>query len=156
MRNPSDLHWLTLKAANDLHIPYVGHVVVDFVVGGVQVPAKGVGIVKDNCLGEDQGILGMNVIAQYWKELFQRVSQDVTGSCQEGVLSLSADKSCREMSLRGKQVQHACPRGTPMGSQLAVRSCCVPELLEGALPKTIMPWWRILVMELSGKLLAQW
>lgn len=50
-----------------LHIPYVAYAVVDIfvvVVGGVQVPAKGVVIVEDDCLGADQRILGMNVIAQ--------------------------------------------------------------------------------------------
>lgn len=68
------------------------------------------------------------------------------------MLSLSADESCRPMSTRGDQVLHACPRGTPMGFQLAVKSCCGLELLEGPPPKTVKPWWRILMMELRGKL----
>ena len=62
MQDSSDLRRLTLKAANCLHIPFVGYAVVDFVVGVVQVPAKGVVIVKDDCLGADQVIIGMTVI----------------------------------------------------------------------------------------------
>lgn len=79
IQEPSSVSWLTLKAANGLNIPYIGYAVVDFIVGGLQVPGKGVVIVKDECLGADQGILGMNVITHCWRELFQGVSQGLTG-----------------------------------------------------------------------------
>lgn len=49
-RSPEDLHWLTLKAANGLQIPYTGYAILDFSVGGITIPGKGVIIVKDECL----------------------------------------------------------------------------------------------------------
>lgn len=61
-RGADDLNWLTLKAANGLSIPYTGYAILDFSVAGVKVPGKGVVIVKDECLGVEKGILGMNVI----------------------------------------------------------------------------------------------
>lgn len=77
-RNPQDLRWLTLKAVNGLCIPYTGYAVLDFSVGGVTVPGKGVIIVKDECLNAERGILGMNVISHFWKELFQGVHPGLT------------------------------------------------------------------------------
>lgn len=77
-RSPQDLHWLTLKAANGLRIPYTGYAILDFTVGGVTVPGKGVIIVKDECLNAEEGILGMNVISHFWKELFQGVHPGLT------------------------------------------------------------------------------
>lgn len=77
-RSPQDLQWLTLKAANGLQIPYTGYAILDFSVGGVQVPGKGVIIVKDECLGAERGILGMNVISHCWRELFQGVHPGMT------------------------------------------------------------------------------
>lgn len=78
IHDSSQLHWLTLKAANGLKIPYVGYGIVDFVVGGISVPAKGIVVVEDRCIGADQGILGMNIIGHCWKELFRGVSPGVT------------------------------------------------------------------------------
>lgn len=77
-RSPQDLHWLSLKAANGLQIPYTGYAILDFSVGGVTVPGKGVIIVKDECLSAERGILGMNVISHCWKELFQGVHPGLT------------------------------------------------------------------------------
>ena len=53
---------LRIRAVNGLSIPYRGYIVTDFQVGGVQVPARGVVIVKDDFLGDKKAILGMNVI----------------------------------------------------------------------------------------------
>lgn len=64
-QSPQDLHWLSLKAANGLQIPYTGYAILDFSVGGVTVPGKGVILVKDECLSAERGILGMNVISHY-------------------------------------------------------------------------------------------
>lgn len=63
--------WLTLRGANGLDIPYVGYMVADFHVRGVQVPEKGAVIVKDQCLGAHRALLGMNVIAACWEALFK-------------------------------------------------------------------------------------
>ena len=65
--------WLSLKAANGLQIPYIGYALLDFTVGGVKLPNKGVVIVKDDCLGTERAILGMNVIAGCWHELMHRL-----------------------------------------------------------------------------------
>ncbi|KAG1945839.1 interleukin-1 receptor accessory protein-like 1-A [Pimephales promelas] len=62
---------LTLRGANGLDIPYTGYVVVDFDIRGIPVYQKGVVIVKDHCLGTRRALLGMNVIADCWEELFR-------------------------------------------------------------------------------------
>lgn len=69
LKNPDDLSWLALKAANGLEIPYVGYAVVDIVVGGVMLPGLGVIVVRDDCMGTEFGLLGMNVIFQCWETL---------------------------------------------------------------------------------------
>ncbi|KAK1882365.1 Ribosome-releasing factor 2 mitochondrial [Dissostichus eleginoides] len=61
------INWLKLKAANGLNIPYVGYIMLDFKVGGVDVPQRGVLIVSDDCMGPDQRLLGMNVIPPVWE-----------------------------------------------------------------------------------------
>lgn len=63
--------WLTLKGANGLDIPYIGYLVTDLEIHGIVVPQKGIVIVQDHCLGTHRALLGMNVIAECWEELFQ-------------------------------------------------------------------------------------
>lgn len=60
---------MRLKAANGLKIPYIGYALLDFRVGGVVIPQKGVVIVKDECLGTERAILGINVFTECWQEL---------------------------------------------------------------------------------------
>uniref|UniRef100_A0A8C1WKU1 Gypsy retrotransposon integrase-like protein 1 n=1 Tax=Cyprinus carpio TaxID=7962 RepID=A0A8C1WKU1_CYPCA len=67
----SDPSWLTLKGANGLDIPYIGYVVADVEIRGIVVPQKGIVVVQDHCLGTHRALLGMNVIAECWEELFQ-------------------------------------------------------------------------------------
>lgn len=69
LKGGEEPHWLTLKAANGLQIPYLGYALLYFKVGGGQLPNKGVFIVNDDCLGAERAILGMNIIADYWQEL---------------------------------------------------------------------------------------
>lgn len=69
--------WLTLKAANGLQIPYIGYAILDFKVGGIHIPNKGVIIVEDECLGSDRAVLGMNVITECWKELMEGIHPGV-------------------------------------------------------------------------------
>ncbi|KAJ8351844.1 hypothetical protein SKAU_G00233200 [Synaphobranchus kaupii] len=40
MQNPAVLEWLNLHAATGLQIPFIGYAVMDFIVGGVQMPAN--------------------------------------------------------------------------------------------------------------------
>lgn len=51
VRDAGDVPWLTLRAANGLDIPYVGYILADFEVEGVLVPARGIVIARDGCLG---------------------------------------------------------------------------------------------------------
>lgn len=44
--------------------------IADFQMGRVKIPARGMVIVSDGCLGSRQAILGMNVISACWEELF--------------------------------------------------------------------------------------
>lgn len=64
-------HFLTLKAANGLDIPYVGYATLDFVIEGVRVPERGVVIVRSGGL-TNKLIIGMNVISACWNAVFQR------------------------------------------------------------------------------------
>lgn len=95
-RSPEDLHWLTLKVANGLQIPYTGYAILDFSVGGKPIPSKGVIIVKDECLNAERGILGINVISHCWKELFQGI--------HPGLTAFSATMSSQA---KGEWEQHA-------------------------------------------------
>lgn len=70
LRGVEEVPWLTLRAANGLTIPYLGYTVLDFEVGGIRLPDKGVVIVQDSCLGAECGILGMNVISDCWAQVF--------------------------------------------------------------------------------------
>lgn len=67
-----DLQLALASINGTLHIPYVEYTVADFQVRGVQVPTRGVVVVKDEFMGDKRAILGMNVIWDCWEELFQR------------------------------------------------------------------------------------
>lgn len=71
VQGANEISWLTLKAVNGLKLPYIGYAELDFQVGGVAVPQKGVVVVEDDHLQSDYGILGMNVITHCWEALFQ-------------------------------------------------------------------------------------
>lgn len=68
----SGMPWFTLRGANGLDISYIGYLVVNFKVKGVQVPEKWVVVVRDQCLGTHKALLGMNVITDCWEELFHQ------------------------------------------------------------------------------------
>lgn len=70
IKNPSDLSWLVLNAANGLNIPYVGYAVVNMTVGGITLPEQGVIVVRDKCMKTDCALLGMNVISPCWQTIF--------------------------------------------------------------------------------------
>ncbi len=73
-----DVPWLTLRAANGLDIPYVGYILADFEVEVASVPARGIVIVRDGCLGTNQALLGMNVISACWEEVCQSHQRTVS------------------------------------------------------------------------------
>ncbi|XP_027861630.1 uncharacterized protein LOC114137209 [Xiphophorus couchianus] len=66
-------HWLELRAANGLKIPYIGYLELDVYLCGKLIPHCGVLVVQDPC-GEVPakvpGVLGMNVIRKCYQELF--------------------------------------------------------------------------------------
>lgn len=72
LQGAEELQWLTLRAANGLQIPFVGYAVLDFTIGGIEVPGRGVVIVKDDCISAEYGLLGMNVISECWEGLFSK------------------------------------------------------------------------------------
>lgn len=60
-----------LKAANGLEIPYSGYAVMDFEVEGVEIPEKGVVVVRNDCSTHPL-IIGMNVISACWNDVFAK------------------------------------------------------------------------------------
>ena len=91
IQDPSGIPWLTLKAANGLRIPYVGYAVLDFSIGGIDIKKKGVVIVRDDCINTEYGLLGMNVVADCWTEVFRRGHPGVTAF--KSVFSPHAEKA---------------------------------------------------------------
>ncbi|KAG1952465.1 interleukin-1 receptor accessory protein-like 1-A [Pimephales promelas] len=66
-------HWLQLRAANGLAIPYLGYLELDIELCGKLMQRCGLLVVKDPPSGASSqvpGILGMNVIRRCYRELF--------------------------------------------------------------------------------------
>lgn len=65
-------HWLQLRAANGLAIPYIGYLELDVILCGKKIPRCGILVVKDPARLDPSvpGILGMNVIRRCYQELF--------------------------------------------------------------------------------------
>ncbi|XP_029920671.1 uncharacterized protein LOC115368614 [Myripristis murdjan] len=59
-----------LRAANGLEIPYTSYAVLDMVIEGVEVPERGVVIVKDEHCTQPL-LIGMNVVTACWNVLFK-------------------------------------------------------------------------------------
>ena len=102
----SEISWLSLRAANVLQLPYVGYALLDFEVGGVSVPSKGVLIVEDRFMPPSHAILGMNVINQCWEALFQGAHPGWAVfkagiPKQAGAVWQQAFTTCRRVQLEG-------------------------------------------------------
>lgn len=69
-------HWLELRAANGLEIPYLGYLEPDIEALGCFIPRRGVLVVKDPPAQmtppKVPGILGMNIINASYQELQQQ------------------------------------------------------------------------------------
>ena len=74
VQSPEALHWLPLKAASGLQIPYISYTILNFEVGGITTPGKGVIIVKDECLNAEQGIL----VKECDFKLLERIVQGIS------------------------------------------------------------------------------
>ena len=59
-----------LRAANGLDIPYTGYAVLDLELEGIDIPGRGVVIVKDEHCTQPL-IVGMNVVTACWSTLFK-------------------------------------------------------------------------------------
>ncbi|KAL7862811.1 hypothetical protein SRHO_G00117950 [Serrasalmus rhombeus] len=100
--------WLTLRAANGLDIPYIGYMVVNFQVGGVEVPERGVIVAKDSCLGANRALLGMNVISACWEELFANSKENLSLQSQTKPLGKEWERvfaDCRRIRAASLQQQ---------------------------------------------------
>ena len=92
--------WLTLTAANGLHIPYIGYFELDVKTLGITIPKRGILVVKDSedpvtrrRKQEVPGLLGMNVIGQVRKETKDRPHLKDTTSEWADVLQLSSERA---------------------------------------------------------------
>ncbi|XP_029941466.1 uncharacterized protein LOC115383427 [Salarias fasciatus] len=68
-------HWLQLRAANGLAIPYIGYLELDVKLCGKVMPRCGVLVVKDppvSGASQPPGVLGMNIIRRCYRELFSQ------------------------------------------------------------------------------------
>lgn len=66
-------HWLQLRAANGLAIPYIGYLELDVQLCGKSIPQCGVLIVRDPPGGvgsQAPGVIGMNILNKCYHELF--------------------------------------------------------------------------------------
>lgn len=66
-------HWLQLRAANGLSIPYIGYLELDIELCGRLVLGCGVLVVKDppgGVCAQVPGVLGMNILRRCYRELF--------------------------------------------------------------------------------------
>lgn len=113
--NLNSCHWLRIKAANWLDIPYVGYLEVDIEVLGKVVPNRGILVVKDPPGQLPQpnvpGILGMNVIRECYNELFRQHGPSLfdlpffTEGASPGIMLSSIVTMCRLRQAPLKQVR---------------------------------------------------
>ena len=93
--------WLGSRglARPGLEIPYIGYALMDFEIKGLQFPACGVVIVKDEC-SSNPLIIGINVIKTCWELLFQNQERPMSLTCQNPSsqqIWRSAFASCRRI-----------------------------------------------------------
>ena len=96
---------LRLRAANGLEIPYTSYAVLDLKVEGIEIPGRGIVIVKDEHCTHPL-IVGMNVVTACWHALFkcrgksalsppqlrnQRVWKDAFATCQRVEVTMAED-----------------------------------------------------------------
>ena len=85
-----------LKAANGLEIPYTGYAVVDLKLEGINVPGRGVVIVRDEHCTQPL-IIGMNVVNACWHTLFKWPGKTVYSPRQERAIWKDAFAACRRV-----------------------------------------------------------
>lgn len=128
-------NWLQLKAANGLEIPYLGYAEFD-----VEVFGKVVLVVRETPASQVRsavpGILGMNIIAQCYEELFQRSTSplfDLPGDTQLAEAWQNAFQACQMPQSMGRQaglvkVRGKWPVHIPGGTVRWVAATCSQHL----------------------------
>lgn len=135
-------HWLQLRAANGLAIPYLGYLELDVILCGKKIPRCGILVVKDPVSTESSvpGILGMNVIRRCYRELFSAHGLsffDLPAVTQSPGPVIEALQQCHQVTTR----HHVPPTGAarvrgsrvvrvPGGVMKVVASTC-PEQFSG-------------------------
>ncbi|KAL7831377.1 hypothetical protein SRHO_G00308800 [Serrasalmus rhombeus] len=147
-------HWLKLRAANGLDIPYIGYLELDVELCGKLVPSCGVLVVKDPLGGVGSrapGVLGMNVLSKCYQELFGQygpalfdlpfVSHAHGSVVQALQLCHHVDSQpvkCRRVKVRGGQIYRI-----PGGTMKLVPVTCSEQFSGGSVlfepPETGLP-----------------
>lgn len=102
-------HWLQLRAANGLAIPYIGYLELEVQLCGKLMPNCGVLIVKDPPGGvpaQVPGVLAMNIIRKCYQELFGQYGMALfSQSCVLGTppLIVQALQQCQHVNAQTHQ-----------------------------------------------------
>lgn len=100
-------HWLELRAANGLTIPYIGYLELDVELCGKRMPRCGVLVVKDPPGGlsvQVPGVLGMNVIRRCYRDLFEQHGLfDLPSVFEAPELVVQALQKCHHASVQAPQ-----------------------------------------------------
>lgn len=101
-------HWLQLRAANGLAIPYIGYLELDVKLCGKFMPYCGVLVVKDPPGGASHVpcVLGMNIIRRCYRELFVQHGSALFGlsSVSEAPTPvLEALQKCHQASVKASK-----------------------------------------------------
>lgn len=135
-------HWLQLRAANGLAIPYIGYLELDVELCGKVMPRCGLLVVKDppGTMSPVPGILGMNVIRRCYGELFGAFGPslfDSPGVSQAPSPVIAALQWCHQAANEGQRnfIGAVRVRGRrairiPGGTMKLVASTC-PEQFSG-------------------------
>ncbi|KAL7870950.1 hypothetical protein SRHO_G00084470 [Serrasalmus rhombeus] len=135
-------HWLQLRAANGLDIPYIGYLELDVMLCGKVMSRCGILVVKDppGASTVVPGVLGMNIISRCYQELFGSHGPsffNVPSVVQAPVPVIQALQHCHQSAAQVPRdpMGHVKVRGSralriPGGVMKLVASTC-PELLVG-------------------------
>ena len=136
-------HWLQLRAANGLAIPYVGYTESDIELCGKLLPKCGILVIKDPPSGVNPkvpGILGMNVLSKCYREFFEQYGRslfEVPSLTQAPTSLLQAFQCCHQVEtqpstnlslvkVRGRRASRV-----PGGSMMLVPSTCSAQYASG-------------------------
>ena len=88
--------FFSLRAANGLDIPYTGYAVLDLELEGINVPGRGVVVVKDEHCTKPL-IIGMNVLNACWHTLFKWPGKAAFSPMQERAVWRDAFAACQRV-----------------------------------------------------------